>query len=208
MLDNLFNVMFLLDDVPARCELFYESDWREARRELDRVKKEYGHSRRWRKYILGLDAYTRQGLQFLNLPSASLSNPGGLRSWPNVGTMASYGISENSMLPPNREFMKFLHEHFYSDVSQQTHMGGIGAIKRSGFLINERFSGLQKMLIRNKTASLGYSMTWAAAIASEIEDHFKFGLKMDLVILWQLMYDYIEVAREIYDKRYKALLTL
>jgi len=51
-------------------------------------------------------------------------------------------------------------------------------------------------------------MTWAAAIASEIEDHFKFGLKMDLVILWQLMYDYIEVAREIYDKRYKALLTL
>ena len=64
------------------------------------------------------------------------------------------------------------------------------------------------MLIRNKTASLGYSMTWAAAIASEIEDHFKFGLKMDLVILWQLMYDYIEVAREIYDKRYKALLTL
>jgi hypothetical protein len=64
-----------------------------------------------------------------------------------------------------------------------------------------------RMLTRSKNASLGQSV-WTAAIASEIEDHFKFGLKMELMILWQLMYAYIDLAREFFDKRYKALLTI
>ena len=64
-----------------------------------------------------------------------------------------------------------------------------------------------RMLTRTKNASLGQSVVSAAAIASEIEDHFKFGLKMELMILWQLMYEYIDLAREIFDTRHKALLS-
>jgi hypothetical protein len=68
-------------------------------------------------------------------------------------------------------------------------------------------AGVMRMLTRTKNASLGQSVVSAAAIASEIEDHFKFGLKMELMILWQLMYEYIDLAREIFDTRHKALLS-
>ena len=43
ILDSLFTILFILEEVPNRCAWFRESDWRESRLELERYVAEYGN---------------------------------------------------------------------------------------------------------------------------------------------------------------------
>lgn len=208
ILDSLFTVLFILEDVSNRCVWFRESDWRESRLELERYVAEYGNFPEWKKYLEDLSKACDMGLALTNLSPAQTANPRALRSWPNPGAMVSHGVSPNTPLPPVQAFMKYLNDFFYVDLSQQAKLGGTGMSKRGAFLIDEIRSmpGTDAQIRKYRYAQMGQAVALVLALASEIEAHFNFGLRQDALFVWNVAAPVIVVVNEMYEKRYRTLL--
>jgi hypothetical protein len=207
ILDNLFTVLFVLEDLPGRCEWYHKAAWREERLELDKYIAEYGHLAEWQEWLGRLKAHSDFGISFLGISPEEVVQPAKMRRWPNAGAMASYGLSPKATVPPGRAFMKYLDDWFYKDLSQQAHLGGTGLMKRASvFLCDRRDPERERTLKKNNYFWWGQTITLMLALASEVEAHFEFGLRERLRYLWGVTVPVIVVAKEVYDKRYATLL--
>jgi hypothetical protein len=209
LLDNVFNVMFLLEDVPARVPWFWEAEWRETRLELDRFVAEYGTLPQWQPWLNELRDYSEAGIAHAQLSPAQTANPKALRSWLNSGAMPNYQVPGGSPLPPNRNFMKYLHDCFYIDLSQQAHGGALGIVKRGPIFLDEVQNDpiRDERLEKNRRGSLGLAIALVLSLASELEAHFEFGLQQQARYVWGVGAPIIGAVEEMYDKRYQRLLS-
>jgi hypothetical protein len=208
ILDSLFTMLFIMEDVPNRCVWFRESDWKESRLELDRYVAEYSNLPEWKSYLEDLSSVCEMGLAFTNLSPAQAANPKALRSWPNPGAMVKYGVTPNSPLPPVQAFMKYLNDFFYADLSQQAKLGGTGLSKRGVFLLDEvrHLPDIDSQIKKYTYAQIGQAVALVLALASEIEAHFNFGLRQDALFVWNVAAPVIVIVDEMYQKRYRTLL--
>jgi len=135
------------------------------------------------------------------------AQPSAMVRWPNAGAMVTYGLSPTAPTPPTRDFMKYLNDWFYADLSQQAHLGGTGLMKRASALIRDRRDPeREKALTKNKYSWLGQSFTLILAISSEMEAYFHFGLRERINYVWSVTSSAIAVAKEMHEKRYAELL--
>jgi hypothetical protein len=207
ILDNLFTVLFVSEDIPTRCAWYHKAAWREERLELERYRSEYGHLPEWQEWLDRMADHSDLGIEILAVPPGEVSDPSKMTRWPNPGAMIRYGISAGSPLPPTRTFMKYLNDWFYADLSQQAHLGGAGLMKRATALLYEpNDTERQRALTRNKYAWVGQTITLTLALATELEAHLRFGLSGRISYLWGLTAPVIVIAKEVYDERYAALL--
>lgn len=207
ILDSLFTIMFVLEDLPSRCAWYHKAAWREQCIELDRYRAEYGHLAEWRDWLGRLTALTDLGVSMLGLSPAEAAQPLSIPGWPNPGKMANYGISPTTPIPPVRAFMRYLNDWFYADLSQQAHLGGTGLMKRGSPLIMSRNDPQRSQaLMKNKYSWIGQNFAVMLALISEIEAYFRFGLRERMNYLWGLLVPVIPVAKEIHAKRYRDLM--
>ena len=208
ILDSLFTILFILEDLPSRCAWFHEADWKEIRLDLDRYTAEYGTKPEWKNYLEDLAKLCQMALGHVKLSAAQTANPKALRSWLNPGAMVSYGVSPKAPLPPVQAFMKYLNDYFYIDLSQQAHLGGWGLVKRGGFLIDQirNLPGTNPQIKKYRYYQIGQTVTLVLAMATEIEMHFNFGLRQDALFVWNVAAPVMAVTNEVYQKRYKTLL--
>jgi len=207
ILDNLFTVIFVLEDIPIRCVWYHKAAWREERIELDRYRKEYGHLPEWQEWLGRLKEHSELGIAMLGLSEQEVEQSSVINRWPNPGLMVNYGLKPDAPVPSSRNFMRYLNDWFYADLSQQAHLGGTGLMKRASALILERNDiEREKTLTKNKYSWLGQSFALMLALASEMEASFHFGLKERINYLWGLVDSVIVVAKEMHDKRYRELM--
>jgi hypothetical protein len=207
ILDNLFTVLFVLEDLPGRCDWYHKAAWREQRLELDRYIAEYGHLAEWQEWLCRLQRHSDFGISFFGISAEEVAQPSAIDRWPNAGAMPNYRLSPKVIVPPGRAFMKYLDDWFYKDLSQQVHLGGTGLMKRASVLILDRHDPERERALRkNKYSWVGQTITLMLAMASELEANFEFGLRERVRFIWGLTVPVIVVAKELYDKRYAALL--
>lgn len=207
ILDNLFTVLFVLEDLPGRCAWYHRAAWREERLEFDRYMAEYGDLPEWQEWLGRLKAHLNFGVSFLGLTPQDVANPSKMRAWPNAGAMPSYRQSSKAPVPPGRSFMKYLDDWFYKDLSQQAHLGGTGLMKRASVLLYDRHDPeRERALKKNNYFWWGQTITLTLALASELEAFFDFGLRERLQYIWGLTVPVVVVAKEVYEKRYAELL--
>jgi hypothetical protein len=208
LLDILFTLTFILEDLPNRCKWFHEAGWRETRLELDRYAAEYSQLPEWQNWLSELNQFVNAGPSLVNLTPQQASNPKELRSWPTPGAMSRHGVTPNSPLTPNRAFMKYLNDFFYIDLSQQTHLAAWGMVKRTSFLLDEikNMPSTEAQVKKYRYYQIGQAVAFVLAVASEIEAHFDFGLRQDALYVWGVAASSIVVVDEVYRKRYRELL--
>jgi hypothetical protein len=207
ILDNLFSMIFMLEDLQERCPWYHKAAWREQRLELDRYRSEYGTLPHWQDWLKNLSALCDFGVRLFQIPPQEVADPKTIPSWPNAGAMATYGVSASAPSPPNRAFMQYLNDWFYADLSQQSHLGGQGMMKRSSPLLYPRKNSKREATLnKNRYTWIGQTLALTLALASEVEAYFRFGLRVDLSYLWGLTVPVIVIAKEMYDKRYAVLL--
>jgi hypothetical protein len=207
ILDNLFTMIFVLEDLHGRCLWYHKAAWREQRLELDRYLAEYSELKPWQEWLTNLTALSNYGVKLFQISPQEIANPKSIPSWPNAGAMATYGVSPSAPMPPNRAFMQYLNDWFYADLSQQSHLGGQGMMKRSSPLLHPRNSTeRESTLNKNRYTAIGQAVTLTLAVASEVEAYFGFGLRRELSYLWGVTAPVIVVAQEMYEKRYAELL--
>ena|SRR5215469_5223592 len=108
--------MFVMEDLPARCQWYFKADWRESHLELDRHRAEYGSDPEWQEWLTKLTAYCDQGIKIVGLSSKEVAEPLTIPRWPNPGRMPRHGLGPKTPLPPTRAFMKYLNDWFYADM--------------------------------------------------------------------------------------------
>lgn len=207
ILDSLFAVIFVLEDLEGRCLWYHKAAWREQRLELDKYRAEYGALPNWQEWLKKLAALSDFGVTLFGISPSEVADPRSIASWPNAGAMATYGVRPSAPVPPVRAFMQYLNDWFYADLSQQAHLGGHGIMKRSSPLLYPRESlQRQATLNKNRYVWIGQTLTLTLAVASEVEAYFRFGLRTDLRYVWGLTAPVIVIAQEMYEKRYAQLL--
>jgi hypothetical protein len=207
ILDNLFTVMFVLEDLPERCLWYHKAEWREQVIEFQRYKSEYGHLADWQVWLNRLSGLTDLGVKMFGISPEEVAQPLSIVRWPNAGAMVTYCLSPTVPVPPNRAFMKYLNDWFYADLSQQSHLGGTGLMKRASALIRERDDPEREVALnKNKYTWMGLSFALMLALSSEMETFFKFGLRERLNYLWGITGSAVVVAKGMHEKRYKDLL--
>jgi hypothetical protein len=165
ILDNLFSLLFVLEDLPTRCLWYHKAAWREQRLELDRYRAEYGTLPNWQAWLNNLTALCDFGVKLFQISPQEVANPRSIPSWPNAGAMATYGVSPSTPMPPNRAFMQYLNDWFYADLSQQSHLGGQGMMKRSSPLLHPRKSPEREAtLSKNRYIWIGQAVTLTLAL--------------------------------------------
>ena len=175
--------------------------------ELDRYRSQYGGLDSWQDWLARVAALCELSTGIFRISAAELANPASIPKWPNPGRMIRYGISHSAPLPATRAFMKYLNDWFYADLSQQSHLGGSGIMKRSAALIYQRDDPARAdALLKNKRAWVGQCVVLLLALASELEAYLDFALRERIRYLWTIMASVFPVAQELYDTRYAGLL--
>ena len=201
ILDSVFTATFMLEDVEARSRWYHEAGFREARLELERYKKKYGRLPEWEGWLLSYAQMLEAGIKQFGISPEALKIKGSW--WPNPGKMPS-----RASKPETRDFLQYLNDWFYREMSSQAHLGFLSATKL-GFLIAHDTLDRDK---REQIESKGFpwfrahqvvrTVTLLLCLISEIEHHFGFELEHRVVELWQIVSEPSPEPNEVYQKRY------
>jgi len=73
ILDGVFTVIFLLEDLPTRCEWYHKSGWGESKLALDRYTHEYGNLPEWRLWLDELSNHINRGKTLFRITNTEAS---------------------------------------------------------------------------------------------------------------------------------------
>jgi hypothetical protein len=199
ILEILFNVTFMLEDLPARVAWFEKAGWLAMWEDLQRLRQAYGSDAEWTENLAEREARLEAGRAFLGLSEAEAMDPRGkISRWPLRQKMADRS-------PALRAHLTFLGDWFYKNLSEDAHVSWLGFVRHSVVLLNptgkdltERVQNLKYELLTTTTALL-------LALLSEIELGVGLNLAQRLEYVWGLVRSAPQ-AREIYDRRYAGRL--
>lgn len=203
ILDSIFNAIFIMEDMPSRCSWYWKASWREHKEELQRYRTMYGSLPSWSDWLSRVSQYIDWGVKVHGISLEEIANPKIILHWPNPGQMPKYGLKKGESFPPNREFLAYLNDWFYRDLSAQSHLS-LGLVKRAGFLIdgfslNEFSEESVKIFRQDQVAT---AITLVTCLVSEIDLFFRFGQTTKIKYLWTILQAYFPIAKEMCDKRY------
>jgi hypothetical protein len=206
ILDSLFNVLFVLEEFPERLVWYQKSGWREEKERLDRYLTTYGSLPEWQDWLKTYKNHVERGKQLFGIAKAEEANLKAIKYWPNPGKMPKYRNGKS--VPTTREFMVYVNDWFYRDLSAESHMSARGLMVRGGPLMKLTGSDHDygPWLSQFKGIQLGMALVLSLVLISEIEVFFNFGLRPRVRYLWTILNEHIPFSKEIFKARYEGLL--
>ncbi len=202
ILDNLFTIVFLFEDLPARSKWFLKSGWRELYEENQRYLRTYGSDPAWKESLAKqswfLD-YAKTGWQ---ITPEEVSNPKEIKWWPNPGKM----IMHTETSKPRRDYLAYLNDWFYKELSSESHLSWPGLAKRSMHLLNKDRDDHDTVLDKFRSDCFTMSIALLLAFLSEIQIELGYDLSERLKYIWHVLNPGFNMVRELYDYRYANLL--
>lgn len=203
ILDGLFTLVFLLEDLPARTGLYYRGGWRELREEHDRYQASYGSQQEWKTW-LDLQAFILAELQQqAAITPDELAAPSSVRFWP----IPSGILKDKSLSPGLKGFLQHLYDWFYRDLSQASHLSFPALAELAAPFFFRDHPDTVRGLDKRRSDWFVTSLILLLCHLSELEHAFSLGRREPLTYCWTLLTTDFLQARELYDRRYKALLT-
>jgi hypothetical protein len=204
ILDSVFSVVFMLEDVGSRWRWYHESGFREASEELDRYKEQYGGMPEWEPWLQRYAEMLMRGrTQFgITLTASTSKKP---KWWPNPGKMPNMASRAET-----RDFLLYLNDWFYREMSSQTHLSFAGVMKLGGLIVSGNLGGEKREEAESvqfpafRAHQVTRTVTLLLCLTSEIERYFGFGLQERLLELWLIVIESVPEAKEVFDKRYSG----
>jgi hypothetical protein len=207
ILDSLFNVVFMLEDLPTRSGWFYESGWRETKEQMEREKAVYAGLPEWQEYLQNLERIVQMGISQFSITPDKISDLKKIKYWPNPGKMVQHPAMPQTGA---RQFLQYMNDWFYRELSSQTHLSSHG-IQMVGMLAIRRDYGpvVQKQIESEQFESFRAQQVTRTAISvlcvvTEVNQTFALKLDNELKGLWADLVESIPESLEVFDKRYAA----
>lgn len=205
ILDSLFNVIFIFDHYPDRLCWYLQSGFEEVQRKLGRFERAYSGDLAWQDWLrnakASLNPFARSRDEVC---SGKAPNTKG--RFPHPGRMLCRDVHFSR--PELRDFLLYLNEWFYGDLSSSAHAHWSGLTERILQILRlESKDELQHKLSRKfKSDSVMQQMTLTLALASEVIAFASFDNKGKAAYVWGILAAYWGEAKDLFSKRYAKLL--
>ena len=208
LLDQLFSVIFLSEDLPTRVQWYYKAGWRESKEAYDRYNSRYGEDPGWASWLASYGTFQERiridwGMSDEEIASLKekKEKKKKIKFWPIPSKMP-----ERALNSENRVFLEYLGAWFYRTLSQDAHLSFPGLVHRGSALLLEPGEEREAQLIKRKSQALGTTITVLLALASEMEHLLQFGRGEKLAFVWTVLIGYWEEADDLYKMRYAQFL--
>ena len=198
ILDSLFTVVYLFDDVDNRVGWFRRSGWREVFEEHKRYQKAYGVEAAWAEYLDLQKAFLDHDQHELNITDKEADDPKKIKWWPNPGKM----IHDGDTTDDRTRYMSYLNDWFYKTLSADSHLSWPGFARRAIHFMDKDENQRVNRLRKYKSDCFVTAITLVLVLLSEIECEFRFGRTGRLKEVWNSLSEVFLEAKEIFEFRY------
>ena len=209
ILDSVFNVVFMLEDLEERWPWYCQSGWREEKEKLERCKTAYPGLPGWDTWVNSFSEVVQRGIEEFGISKEKVANPKLIKPlWPNPGKMPNFGVNPN-FLPPTRQFLQHLNDWFYRELSAQAHLSFHGMmILGAGILHNTVDKETREQMQRDtlplfRGQQVGRTVTLLLCLLSEMDHYFKLGPGLQILELWLIVNERVPETKEIFEIRYR-----
>jgi len=203
ILDSLFALVFLFDDVPAKSEMFAKGGWRELCEETERTERDYGSNPKWIEALKKRREYMEAMRAARNLPPCG-PEASRLPFWPTPGQM----IRSNQLSDDRKQYLTYLNDWYYRDLSSSAHLSFPGLILRSKPLLtwlgDDESTEVDLKFLRG--VFMTQTLCLLLALLSEVQIEARFAFADRLKYVWRILVEHFDVAKEIYEIRYEPRL--
>ena len=218
ILEIIVSVLYLLEDIPGHTDEFFRAAWRDEREMLDKYQERYGGRPKWDAYIDVRSKGQAKLKKSLGITPEEEADLNRIRFWPKpfkaIGRLRREHPTSNAV-----NYIQFLDDWLYRELSTQSHLEprGLGELglyfvgmKDLQIISGDDRDGVRERLDHKiqefRTTQVWIAVTLIMSLVSEIEAHFGYGMKEDLLYFWALFSAHSETSQEIFKERYEALL--
>ncbi len=206
LVDMVFLLVFVFEDLPARSSWYLKAGWREEAEELARYKALYGDDPDWKEWLAGSEGALAEAQVLAAVSPTEAANPKSLPYWPiPSGMLKSKKLSSEA-----QTFLEHLNDWFYRSFSSYTHLSLPGLVMRSAGLRPARGEEEERIrqwrVDKQRSDAVGMEILMCLAIMSEIDAACGFGLHTRLRYIWGVLGGFFGYARDLYRMRYDKLL--
>jgi hypothetical protein len=202
VLDSLFTVVFLFEDLPSRIKWHLKSSWREITAETDRYRRAYGSDPTWSQWLSQRKAFLDQMKVDWKITTEEQANPAIIPWWPTPGQMKRH----NDTSQTRTDYLSYLDDWFYKELSSDSHLSWPGLAKRSMHFFNKDREHRDQDLDKFRSDCFTVTVALALAVLSEIQVELGYDLKERLKYIWGILNPGFLMVRELYEYRYEKLL--
>jgi len=206
LLDLLFTLVYMLDDFPARSVDYELSGYRQLREEYGKHHARYGTDPKWQTRLADLREFQERMETYLSITPPQKANPASIPYWD-----APYRLLKKRT--KSHAFIQHLERWLYGENSAQAHLNAAGLFTMAGFVITDLAPDDQQKAImdrnfeRYRSRQFCRSLATVLAISSEIDSFWKLNNRETLSRLWGLLGGYAPEADDLYQLRYRVMLT-
>lgn len=200
ILDEIFTVIFISDDLDSKISWYYKSGWREMKEDFDRFSKCYKDNPEWTEWLNEYEQLLEGLEKQSGITSDEKINIKTIKYFPTPSQMIK-------LSPKTKSFMEYLDDSFYRDFSEVVHLKFAGLTKLSASFFTDDDEIREDHLKKIRSDCVLHSITLVLCYFSEIELILNFNAEKKLSYLWCIVSNYWPLAAEIYDRRYRNLLS-
>lgn len=205
ILDVLFTITVVLEDVPAQSRRYFKAGWRENAEELARHQAKYGTNPSWQKWLAEFQAQLATCVPLYEITQEEQSDPSKIPYWPIPGR----ALKDRSISAPTRDRLQYLNDWFYKSLSAHIHVSMPGLVMRTAALLPTQDEEHRRWLLGKQISDQALvSSLLVLAFVSEIELHFHFGLAARIQYVWGILKPFAGMALELSDPWYSERLAL
>jgi len=202
LLDLLFSLVYMLDDLIPRSLDYQRAGWRDFVEVRDSLKAQFGGRNDWTDFLEAMDSQIDTMVDRFKVSTEEQQNPNLIDYWKTPLKLAK-------RVGPCQNFLQFLEKEIYKDVSAQAHLTFAGLLKVSGFLVADllgdqvpeanRIRAMQSFHFQQVSRT---AITYLA-VTTEIDTYLKLGNQAAIDYLWVILSEFVVEAKEMYEIRYQ-----
>jgi hypothetical protein len=205
VLDTLFTIIFLSQDLPIMAAWYFKSGWREIVEEHNRQLERHGTSPTWQDWLARRGQMIASAKQQWRVTDEESTNLRLIKWWPTPGAMKSHA----SISVERQAFLSYLNDWFYKSLSAQSHLSWPGLAYRAAALLpNQDEEERRWKLEKQRSDVFSTTAILTLAVISEIEGELRYGTHARLNYLWAVIGGFFGDAKELYEMRYKSMLQM
>lgn len=216
LFEQLSMFLFLLVDIPNFVPYLFTTGYTELRIELKHCVKYHGTEKNWKPYIKHLKQRIAEHEPKYKLTKRQIANPvKTIGRGPTPGGLLRL-LKDNRPRAAIIPFIEYLNSWLYRELSGQAHqnvleLAGKGAffsIDQSQFMFGRDWETTRRQeLEQYRQKQITVAITIMLAMATEIEVHFGYEQREKVMFLWTVLIEYSDITKDLWDTRYKALLS-
>lgn len=206
LLDLLFSLVYMLDDLPDRSLQYQRAGWREAREEYHKFKTEFSRDPEWQAFFASSKERLDRLAPIFRITEKEKRNIRLIPYWKHPGELRDEQTA-------SRTFLRWLDKWLYGDTSAQAHLSFGGLLMVAPFLVAELVGGQSREIVEDRMIhqyrfhQFSRTILVTLAVATEIDCYCNLGNREAISYLWTLFSDYAAEGREMYEARYNVKLS-